>query len=153
MDATAGDFRENLVPITVAACNGSAGQKFDVITSGKHNNKPGQALLVSALVRAHSLPFPRKLSHSYIQTQGCVNFDSRREAGDQVLLFSCGGRADGDGQVTDGQLFPFTDGKQPQALNPQADSAGFCLTVNNGKVDAKKCDAKTASGTELFTFA
>lgn len=29
------------------------------------------------------------------QTQGCLNFDPRRAAGDQVVLFSCGGRADG----------------------------------------------------------
>ncbi len=29
------------------------------------------------------------------QTQGCFNFDPRRAAGDQVILFSRGGRADG----------------------------------------------------------
>ena len=28
-------------------------------------------------------------------TQACFNFDSRRPAGNQVLLFSCGGRAAG----------------------------------------------------------
>jgi hypothetical protein len=28
-------------------------------------------------------------------TQACLNFDGRRAAGNQVLLFSCGGRADG----------------------------------------------------------
>jgi hypothetical protein len=28
-------------------------------------------------------------------TQACFNFDPRRAAGNQVLLFSCGGRADG----------------------------------------------------------
>lgn len=26
---------------------------------------------------------------------GCVNFDPRRAAGDTVIMFSCGGRADG----------------------------------------------------------
>jgi hypothetical protein len=30
-----------------------------------------------------------------IQMQGCLNFDSRRAAGDTVIMFSCGGRADG----------------------------------------------------------
>lgn len=28
-------------------------------------------------------------------TQACFNFDPRRKAGDQLVLFSCGGRADG----------------------------------------------------------
>ena len=29
------------------------------------------------------------------QTEGCLNFDSRRAAGDTVIMFSCGGRGDG----------------------------------------------------------
>lgn len=52
VSATSGDFRENLIPVTIAACDGSAGQKFDVITAGKHNDQPGTALFVSTLVRA-----------------------------------------------------------------------------------------------------
>ncbi len=48
-----------------------------MITSGKHNNVAGTMLIVSTL------------------TQACGNFDPRRAAGNQVLLFSCGGRADG----------------------------------------------------------
>jgi hypothetical protein len=31
----------------------------------------------------------------HVQTQGCLNFDPRRAAGDTVIIFSCGGRADG----------------------------------------------------------
>lgn len=51
IDPTAGDFRENLIPVQLKACDGSAGQKFDVVTKGKHNDQPGQALLVSTAVR------------------------------------------------------------------------------------------------------
>ena len=45
-----GDFRENLTPVQVGNCDGSDGQKWDVITKGVHNNRPGTALIVSALV-------------------------------------------------------------------------------------------------------
>lgn len=77
VDATAGDFRQNLIPITLKTCDGCRGQQWDMVTSGKHNNVPGQVLVVSSL------------------TQGCLNFDPRRAIGDQVIMFSCGGRADG----------------------------------------------------------
>jgi hypothetical protein len=77
VDATSGDFRENLTPITVQACDGSDGQKFDFITKGLHNDQDGKTLIVSSL------------------TNACLNFDDRRAAGDQVIMFSCGGRADG----------------------------------------------------------
>ena len=45
-----GDFRENLTPVQVSNCDGSDGQKWDVITKGVHNDRPGTALIVSALV-------------------------------------------------------------------------------------------------------
>lgn len=79
VDPTAGDFRENIIPVAVAACAADIpGQKFDIVTSGKHNDgKAGEALIVSAL------------------TNGCISFDARRPAGDTVTVFSCGGRADG----------------------------------------------------------
>jgi hypothetical protein len=54
VDATKGDFRENLIPITTAACDGSSGQMWDVLTKGVHNDQPGFALIVSTLVRIHS---------------------------------------------------------------------------------------------------
>lgn len=33
-------------------------------------------------------------------TQGCLNFDPRRAVGDTVIMFSCGGRADGGKSVS-----------------------------------------------------
>jgi hypothetical protein len=39
-------------------------------------------------------------------TQACFNFDPRRPAGNQVLLFSCGGRA-GGGKGTSKSIFEF----------------------------------------------
>ena len=53
VDELSGDFRANLTPIQVAACDGSAGQSWDVITAGKHDDQPGTMLIVSTLV-SHS---------------------------------------------------------------------------------------------------
>ncbi|KAJ6531353.1 hypothetical protein B0H19DRAFT_476887, partial [Mycena capillaripes] len=100
VDPNSGDFRENLTPVATVECNGSANQTWDVITAGVHNNVPGQALIVSAL------------------TQACLNFDARRAPGNQVILFSCGGRADGGGLVADSQQFAFTSGASPIPLVP-----------------------------------
>ncbi|KAJ7062335.1 hypothetical protein C8F01DRAFT_1252158 [Mycena amicta] len=135
VDPFSGDFRENLTPVQVVACNGSKNQTWDVITSGAHNNVAGQALVVSSL------------------TNACLNFDPRRAAGNQVLLFSCGGRADGGGQVTNSQLFAFNGGSGPQALVPQNGNNAVCLTVKGNLVDQTACNgASSASGAELFTF-
>lgn len=134
VDPTSGDFRENLIPIQTAACNGSTSQQWDVITSGKHNNQPGFALIVSSL------------------TNGCLNFDPRRAAGNQVLLFSCGGRADGGGQVTNSQLFTFNGNLGPIPFVPQNGNNATCLTINGGLLDQTSCDVNTASGNELFTI-
>ncbi|KAF9052176.1 hypothetical protein BDP27DRAFT_1386363 [Rhodocollybia butyracea] len=137
VDPASGDFRENLIPIQIVACNGSDTQQWDIITSGVHNNKPGFALVVSTL------------------TNGCLNFDPRRAAGNQVLLFSCGGRADGSGAVANSQLFTFTGGAGPLPLVPQNGNNATCLTVNHatGLLDQTSCDASTASGDELFTIS
>jgi len=130
-----GDFRENLPPINVATCDGSKNQTWDVITAGVHNNVAGQALIVSSL------------------TNACLNFDARRAPGNQVLLFSCGGRADGGGQVTDSQLFAFTGGAGPLALVPQSGKNAICLTVKGSAIDQTACNgAASATGAELFTF-
>ena len=55
IDPTAGDFRENLIPVSLVDCTGSPNEKWDLITEGKHN-KPNPSrpatLVVSALVRA-----------------------------------------------------------------------------------------------------
>ncbi|KAJ3904413.1 hypothetical protein F5879DRAFT_955056 [Lentinula edodes] len=135
VDPASGDFRENLIPIQVVACNGSDTQQWDIITSGVHNNEPGFALVVSTL------------------TNGCLNFDPRRAAGNQVLLFSCGGRADGSGAVTNSQLFTFTGGAGPLPLVPQNGNNGTCLTVNENLLDQTSCDPANASGNELFTIS
>jgi hypothetical protein len=50
VDPTSGDFRENLTLVQIKPCNGSDGQKWDVITAGKHNDQPGFALIVSSQV-------------------------------------------------------------------------------------------------------
>jgi len=77
VDKLSGDFRANLTPIQVGTCGATDGQGWDIITSGKHNDAPNSMIVVSTL------------------TQACFNFDPRRASGNQVLLFSCGGRADG----------------------------------------------------------
>lgn len=138
IDPTAGDFRENLIPIQIKACDGSPNQQFDVITSGVHNNVPGAALIVSTL------------------TNGCLNFDPRRAVGDQTILFSCGGRADGGGAVTNSQLFNFNATQATNvALIPQNGISGtsaVCLTASGSTLDNESCVLGSASGDELFSF-
>lgn len=46
-----GDFRANLTPVQIAACNGTTGQLWDIITAGVHDNAPGTMLVVNTLVR------------------------------------------------------------------------------------------------------
>ncbi|KAH7041559.1 uncharacterized protein B0I36DRAFT_234634 [Microdochium trichocladiopsis] len=115
-----GDFRANLTPIQIAACGSTDGQAWDVITSGKHNNAQDAMLIVNTL------------------TGACGNVDTRRKPGDQVNLFSCGGRADGSGQVTDSQLFKFKGRPGPLRLKPR-NVAGSCLTVQGDKVGIAPC--------------
>lgn len=50
VDKLSGDFRANLTPVQVAACDDSDGQKWDIITSGEHNDQAGTMLVVSTLV-------------------------------------------------------------------------------------------------------
>jgi len=65
VDPTSGDFRENLTPVQIKPCNGSDGQKWDVITVGKHNDQPGFALIVSSQV-ANSRTLIDAFDHSLI---------------------------------------------------------------------------------------
>jgi hypothetical protein len=130
IDPTAGDFRQNLIPVALQPCTGAAGEKFDFITSGLHNNIANSTLIVSTL------------------TQGCLNFDPRRAAGDTVILFSCGGRADGGGVVTNSQLFPFQGGNE-LILAPENANGGTCLVGANGKLDQTACDGQAD---QLFTI-
>ncbi|KUJ15139.1 uncharacterized protein LY89DRAFT_685954 [Mollisia scopiformis] len=126
-----GDFRANLNPIQVAPCDGSQGQLWDVITAGEHDDQAGTMLVVNTL------------------TQACMNFDPRRAAGNTVIMFSCGGRADGGGAVTNSQLFNFTGGAGPLALAP-INAVGTCLTVtSNNVLDSAAC---SGDSTQSFTF-
>ncbi|KAF9877872.1 hypothetical protein CkaCkLH20_04448 [Colletotrichum karsti] len=131
VDQLSGDFRANLTPIQVAQCGTKDGEGWDAITSGKHNDEANSTLIVSTL------------------TQACFNFDPRRQAGNQVLLFSCGGRADGEGKVTNSQLFEFNGGAGPLALKP-GNAQGKCLTVKGEVVDVADCNANDKN--QAFTF-
>lgn len=53
IDPLAGDFRQNLIPVQFKACDGSANEKFDIITAGKHNDAANSMLVVSSLVRTN----------------------------------------------------------------------------------------------------
>jgi hypothetical protein len=129
VDPTAGDFRMNLIPVALTDCTNPT--TWDLITSGKHNDGSGgdAALIVSTA------------------TQGCLSFDPRREASDQVTLFSCGGRADGSGLTNQGQLYPFAGGES-FALTPVSESNKTCLIPGNGRLVAGPCQE---SG-NLFTL-
>ena len=50
VDKLSGDFRANLTPVQVAACDDTDGQKWDIITGGQHNDQAGTILIVSTLV-------------------------------------------------------------------------------------------------------
>ncbi|KAI0512733.1 hypothetical protein F5B22DRAFT_648322 [Xylaria bambusicola] len=131
VDELSGDFRANLTPVQIAECGSTDGQEWDIITNGKHNNVPNSILVVSTL------------------TNACLNFDPRRPAGNQVILFSCGGRADGGGDVTDSQLFPFNGGAGPLSLSPEND-LNSCLTVSDEVIDVAPCQAGDLH--QLFNF-
>lgn len=52
VDPTAGDFRQNLIPVALVDCSGTPNEKWDIVTAGKHNKagKTPATLVVSALV-------------------------------------------------------------------------------------------------------
>lgn len=52
VDPTAGDFRQNLIPVALVECSGAPNEKWDIVTAGKHNKagKTPATLVVSALV-------------------------------------------------------------------------------------------------------
>ncbi|KAK3313738.1 hypothetical protein B0H66DRAFT_629730 [Apodospora peruviana] len=131
IDPTAGDFRQNLIPVSTVDCTGAANEKFDIITSGKHNNKANSALIVSSL------------------TNGCISFDGRRKAGDTVNIFSCGGRADGEGETDGNQLFPFI-GQTSFALAPSNERGAACLLPGDqGRIISGDCPT---DGSQLFSI-
>ncbi|CAG8645218.1 369_t:CDS:2, partial [Acaulospora colombiana] len=135
VDPTAGDFRQNLIPIQTVNCDANSDrQKWDVITAGKHNNKPGFALVVSSLVN------------------GCLNFDDRRAAGDQVILFSCGGRGDGSGGTQGAQLFKFAAGQTTIVLSPETTNNSRCMVQKGGLLDVTACNANSPSADQVFSL-
>ena len=127
-----GDFRANMNPLDIVPCGSTDGEEWDVITSGVHNDRQGTALLVNTL------------------TQACVSFDASREEGDQVIMFSCGGRADGDGEVTDSQLFVFDGEAGPLSLKPENGEGMLCLVASGDRVDIATCEE--GDDALLFTF-
>jgi len=85
-----------------------------------------------------------------LQTNACLNFDDRRAAGNQVLLFSCGGRADGTGTTNDSQLFPFEDGQRTLALPPQNAKGAVCFAPVNSLLERSPCSgAASAKGDQV----
>lgn len=50
IDPQAGDFRQNLIPIQLQDCDGSEGEKWDIITKGEHIEQDNAMLAVSTLV-------------------------------------------------------------------------------------------------------
>ncbi|KAI0405636.1 hypothetical protein F4802DRAFT_606667 [Xylaria palmicola] len=129
IEPTAGDFRENLIPVSLVQCAGTPNEKFDIITAGKHNDAENAALIVSSL------------------TNGCISFDGRRQPGDTVTIFSCGGRADGGGETNSGQLVPFTGGTQ-LTLAPQSEGNATCIVPGDGRLDSARC---ADNGSQVFT--
>lgn len=83
-------------------------------------------------------------------TQGCLNFDPRRAAGDTVILFSCGGRADRGGGVTNSQLFPYSGNETTLSLAPENANGVTCLVPLNGKLDEANCNNDAS---QLYTIS
>ncbi|RYP89338.1 hypothetical protein DL769_000093 [Monosporascus sp. CRB-8-3] len=131
VDKLSGDFRANLTPIQVAECDSTDGQGWDIIIRGRHNDVEDSMLVVNTL------------------TGACFNFDPRRAVDSQVFLFSCGGRADGGGDVADSQLFPYTGGAGPGSFTPRNDLAS-CFTVTDNVVGIEPCVSGNLD--QLFLF-
>ncbi|ETS84722.1 hypothetical protein PFICI_02747 [Pestalotiopsis fici W106-1] len=129
VDQLSGDSAANLTPIQVAGCGATDGQGFDIITQGKHNDAANSILIVSTL------------------TQACFTFDPTQTTGKQVMLFSCGGVADGSGNVTTSQLFPGDGSAGSLTLAPE-NQATSCLTVKGNSVEIADCE----DGNEAQTF-
>lgn len=128
VDKLGGDKRANLAPVQIADCGSTDGQGFDFITEGKHIKKTaGRALIVSTL------------------TNACMTFDPRRPPATQVHFFSCGGRADGEGEVSDSQLISF-DGKTSN-VKLQTQNTKLCFTAGGDTVTAGDCNGDKTSFT------
>ena len=132
VDPTAGDFRENLIPISLVTCSGTPNERFDIISKGRHNNAQNATLVVSAV------------------TNGCISFDGRRAQGDTVTIFSCGGRAGGEGETNSGQTFPYI-GQTSFALAPISDRGNVCVLGQDGQ-DRLTSGPCPKDGAQLFSI-
>ena len=115
--------------MSLVDCSGVPNEKFDLITAGKHNNAKGSAILVSSL------------------TNGCVSPDTRRQPGDTVTIFSCGGRADGVSGTNSGQTFPFNATQTTLEFAPNSDNGKICVIPGNGRLEAGPCPT---DGSQFF---
>jgi hypothetical protein len=71
---------------------------------------------------------------------GSLNCDPRRAAGDTVIVFSCDGRVDGGGSVTNSQIFSFAAGETSLMLQPENGDGSVCLVPNaSGMLDQAAC--------------
>ncbi|KAL8657461.1 MAG: hypothetical protein Q9226_001890 [Calogaya cf. arnoldii] len=136
IDPCGGDFRQNLIPVQTAKCDANdKRQLFDIVTKGKHIKQEGGMLVVSQL------------------TKGCLNFDDRKRVPN---IFSCGGRAGGEGTETPAQVFSFTAGqkslplKLPLELKGKGEeTATTCLVGANGKIGFAGC---SDDNSQVFTL-
>lgn len=131
VDQLSGDASANITPIQVADCGSTTGQGWDVITQGKHLNVAGSMLIVNTL------------------TQACATYDAARDAAGQVMLFSCGGAADGTGNYTTSQIFAGDGSAGTMTLTP-GNGAGSCFTVKGNAVQMATC---TNGTDQTFTFS
>ena len=83
---------------------------------------------------------------------GCVNFDSRRAAGDRVLIFSCGGRGAGEGLTSDGQTWDFAGGNKITLTQQLRSDPRVCLVPGAGKLgDVQNANAD-CGGAATYTL-
>ncbi|ROT42050.1 hypothetical protein SODALDRAFT_266779 [Sodiomyces alkalinus F11] len=123
VDPTAGDFRQNVIPLELVRCGGRVNEKFDLITAGRNNNGSvkGGALVTSVL------------------TNGCVSTDGRRAADDNVTLFSCGGRAGGEGETDAGQLVRIDLDSDEFVWKPANGGEDRCIVPGDGRLVLGPC--------------
>lgn len=132
IDPTAGDFRQNIIPVAVRDCTGSPGENFDFVTAGRHNDDTnGATLIVSSLMN------------------GCLSFDPRRTV-NAAHVFSCGGRADGQGDTSNSQLFPFSANETSLTIAPENENGQTCLVNVNGLLNQAACNGDAS---QIFIIA
>ncbi|KAL6690619.1 proteasome stabiliser domain-containing protein [Trichoderma pleuroticola] len=94
------------------------------------------------------------IDHTPRWQEACFNFDPRRTAGNQVLFFSCGGRADGSEQDTNSQFFVFTGDNGPLSFVPcSRDSSKAALPSlrrSNRSHDAAEASIQSASKAQHY---